>query len=165
MEIIVAIIGLEETECFMNVKVVESRKQNIFPLLLVVLFISILASCKGEIQGSDQNWLGTYSTDSVPVKGYSIEKAGTMITMARRFTASQQKNFNDSDNYLTELSNIAVKELQIELENRAKDEGFNALIGYRLTITQSMQSAKDQKETRGRGYALVIAQAVPVYAD
>lgn len=138
-----------------------------FTGIIIFIFISVffLSGCKGQIDADESGWLGTYTTDSIPVKGYDIDRVGTMITVARRFAFKQKKDFNDPDNYLTQLSSLMVHDLQTELEEQAKGLGYNALVGYRITVAQSLDTDNSDSDIRGRGYAVVMAQAVPVYSD
>ena len=104
-----------------------------------------------------------FTTDTCPVKEQKIIKAGTLITEFIYFKAPQRSDFQNKDNFLQLLGRY-ILDVETVLTKSAISKGYNAIIGYKLTITPSYNGfgSSTVNNMEGIGYSLITAQGVPV---
>lgn len=134
---------------------------------LVFLFLSsfvLFASAEKNAPGEGA-FLGAFTTDTYPVSGYEVVGAGDTISTAQIMFQAQGGDLNaEKGNYLGALTETMLNGIRQSLIEQAKKAGYDAIIGYRVTVAQTFDGFGSSiiNGNYGVGYAAVMAQGVPV---
>ncbi|MEO2083236.1 MAG: hypothetical protein ABGX12_04325 [Desulfurobacteriaceae bacterium] len=135
--------------------------------LLITAALGLFIVVKTALAGQD--WIGAFTTDSVPVKGCYVVKSYGIYWQAQYFKYVQWSNFQDDDNYLFQFG----KDIDLLLENIGSKvkKGYpeaNALLGVDFKFVTNYEPLVSKnyyingKRADGIGWGAIILTGTAV---
>ncbi len=134
--------------------------------IICTLVILGILGYGGAVNVFAEEWLGVFTTDTYPVDGCKIVKAGALIQNSHSFLAEQHRDEileNNEKNFIKRLSSSIINRSD-ELEKDAKVMGFNAIVGFKVIVSPMYKGFDTTRafDPDGYGLAVVVGQGVPV---
>ena len=109
-------------------------------------------------------WFGLFTTDRIPADNCSIINATGAYTLTSWVTGPDETN---RDGAWGQKVSVAVAESEASLVETAKKEGWHAVVGYRLIVSQTYNGFGSSiiNNMKGVGGAVIIVQGVPVHVQ
>lgn len=139
--------------------------RKIVSITFLMLIASTVVIFAAKENSGQVKFYGVFTTDTYPVHGYKITEAGDTISTASVMFQSQGNDLNSEEsNYLGSLTDAMLNGVRQSLIDKAKKDGYQAVIGYKLTVAQTFNGYGSSviNGKYGVGYASIMAQGVPV---